>query len=410
MIRITQNMMKNDVVYNLNTQQNKMDELQNSLSTGKKVRLPHENPVAATNSMLYRSRITEIRKFIDNIEEGQARLNITEGAVRNVTNILHRLRELAVQAANGTYEKKDREKIAVEVDELLKELVEIANTKFKNESIFGGYKVDRNAFEVLKTKPQFADREVITKVIYRGDIGVQNREIEQQGYAGVNLAGNKVFWATNDGVVGGGNVANYVSSSNQIIRIDGKEITINAGDNINTIINKINSANIPVQASLSNNRLVLQTTNPHELWLEDIAGGTFFQQVGIKDPNQAPNETATSAQRLGMSLFDVVIKIRDDLWKNDIKALGGEDLGYLDAALDNNLKNLAEIGARSHRFETVMKRLNDDKVDMLDILSKTENIDYSKVIMDLQMIDHVHRAALAVGARIMRPTLIDFLR
>ncbi len=410
MIRITQNMMKNDVVYNLNTQQNKMDELQNSLSTGKKVRLPHENPVAATNSMLYRSRITEIRKFIDNIEEGQARLNITEGAVRNVTNILHRLRELAVQAANGTYEKKDREKIAVEVDELLKELVEIANTKFKNESIFGGYKVDRNAFEVLKTKPQFADREVITKVIYRGDIGVQNREIEQQGYAGVNLAGNKVFWATNDGVVGGGNVANYVSSSNQIIRIDGKEITINAGDNINTIINKINSANIPVQASLSNNRLVLQTTNPHELWLEDIAGGTFFQQVGIKDPNQAPNETATSAQRLGMSLFDVVIKIRDDLWKNDIKALGGQDLGYLDAALDNNLKNLAEIGARSHRFETVMKRLNDDKVDMLDILSKTENIDYSKVIMDLQMIDHVHRAALAVGARIMRPTLIDFLR
>ncbi len=410
MIRITQNMMKNDVVYNLNTQQNKMDELQNSLSTGKKVRLPHENPVAATNSMLYRSRITEIRKFIDNIEEGQARLNITEGAVRNVTNILHRLRELAVQAANGTYEKKDREKIAVEVDELLKELVEIANTKFKNESIFGGYKVDRNAFEVLKTKPQFADREVITKVIYRGDIGVQNREIEQQEYAGVNLAGNKVFWATNDGVVGGGNVANYVSSSNQIIRIDGKEITINAGDNINTIINKINSANIPVQASLSNNRLVLQTTNPHELWLEDIAGGTFFQQVGIKDPNQAPNETATSAQRLGMSLFDVVIKIRDDLWKNDIKALGGQDLGYLDAALDNNLKNLAEIGARSHRLETVMKRLNDDKVDMLDILSKTENIDYSKVIMDLQMIDHVHRAALAVGARIMRPTLIDFLR
>ncbi len=410
MMRITQNMMKNDVVYNLNNHEKRMDELQNSLSTGKKVRLPHENPVAATNAMLYRSRITELRKFMDNIEEGQARLNITEGAVRSVTDIIHRLRELTIQASNGTYERNDRAKMAVEVDELLKELVEIGNTKFKNESIFAGFKNDRNAFETLTSKPNFADREIITKVIYRGDIGVQNREIEQQEYSGVNLAGNNVFWAGNDGVIGGTNVAAYTATANQKIRIDGKEIAIAAGDNINTIVNKINNANLAVNASVSNNRLVVKTTSPHQLWLEDIAGGTFFQQAGIKDANQATNETSSSANRIGKSLFDVVIDIRDSLWKNDSKALGGKDLGYLDKALDNVLKNLAEIGARTHRFETVKKRLNTDEVDMLDILSKTENIDFSKVVMDLQMLDKVHRSALAVGAKIMRPTLIDFLR
>jgi len=224
MIRITQNMMKNDIVYNLNKHEQNMDSLQNSLSTGKKVRLPHENPVAATNAMLYRSRITEIRKFIDNIEEGQARLNITEGAVRNVTDILHRVRELTIQGANGTYERNDRAKIAVEVNELLNELVEISNTKFKNESIFAGFKVDRNAFEALKSKPDFADREVITKVVYRGDIGIQQREIEQQEYAGINLAGNNIFWAGNDGVIGGTNVAGFTAANNQKIRIDGKAI------------------------------------------------------------------------------------------------------------------------------------------------------------------------------------------
>ncbi len=410
MIRITQNMMKNDIVYNLNKHEQNMDSLQNSLSTGKKVRLPHENPVAATNAMLYRSRITEIRKFIDNIEEGQARLNITEGAVRNVTDILHRVRELTIQGANGTYERNDRAKIAVEVNELLNELVEISNTKFKNESIFAGFKVDRNAFEALKSKPDFADREVITKVVYRGDIGIQQREIEQQEYAGINLAGNNIFWAGNDGVIGGTNVAGFTAANNQKIRIDGKEIQINAGDTINNIVDKINNANIPVRASVSNNRLVIKTTSPHQLWLEDIGGGNFFQQTGIKDPNQPPNETSASATRLGQSLFDVIINIRDSLWKNDISSLGSKDLGNLDAALDNVLKNLAEIGARTHRFETVMKRLNTDEVDMTDILSKTENIDFSKVVMDLQMLDHIHRSALAVGAKIMRPTLIDFLR
>jgi flagellar hook-associated protein 3 FlgL len=51
-----------------------------------------------------------------------------------------------------------------------------------------------------------------------------------------------------------------------------------------------------------------------------------------------------------------------------------------------------------------------NEVDMTDILSKTENIDIAKTVMDLQMLEYIHRSALAVGARIIRPTLIDFLR
>ena len=179
MLRITHNMLKRDSVYNLNRHQRRMDELSNQLSTGKKVRLPHENPVAATHSMLYSTRITEIRQFIKNIGEGQSRLNIAEGAMTSAVNIFHRLEELTVQGANGIYDIGDRAKIAVEIDELLKEMVEIANTKFKGESLFAGHQVDRNPFEVLTARPKFADREIITQVKYNGDVGKHNREIEQ---------------------------------------------------------------------------------------------------------------------------------------------------------------------------------------------------------------------------------------
>ncbi len=410
MMRITQRMLKNDVIYHLNVHQRNLDRLQNNLSTGKKVRLPRENPVAATHSMLYRTRINEIRKFLDNIEEGEARLNFAESGIRSIVDIFHRLEEITVQGANGIYTKEDRAKIAVEIDELLKEMVEIANSKFKGEAIFGGYQTNINPFEVLKNKPGYADREVITKVLYKGDIGQHQREIEQQEYAPVNLPGNIVFWATNEVVIGTTNVANYTSAQNQKIRIDGKEILINAGDNINTIINKINNANIPVRASLRNNQFVLETTTPHELWVEDIEGGTFFQEIGLKQANQRPNEFANGVQKIGYSIFDVVIKIRDDLWKNDVKALGSEDLNNLRHGLDNLLKALGEIGARAHRFYAVKKRLNMDELDMTDILAKTENIDVAKTVMDLQMLEYIHRSALAVGARIIRPTLMDFLR
>ncbi len=410
MIRVTHNILKKNSVYHLDQHQKRLNELYNNISTGKKVKLPHENPVAATHSMLYRTRIGEIRQFIQNIGEGQARMNITEGAIRSAVDIFHRLEELTVQGAHGIYTQSDRAKIAVEIDELLKEMLEIANTKFKGESIFAGYQVDRNPFEGLTSRPAFADREVITQVKYHGDVGKHNREIEQEEYAPVNLAGNSVFWATPEAVVGSVDVSNFTANQNYKIRIHGKEIEINNGDNASAIVDKINNAKLPVQADLINNYFAIRNTTPQQLWLEDIEGGNLLQQLGIKDADQMPNEVSMNAEKIGMSIFDVMIKIRDDLWKDNVKALGSEDLGYLHKALDNVLTNLGEIGARTRRFETVMKRLNIDELDMTDVLAKTENIDFSQAIMDLQMLEHIHRAALATTARIIRPTLLDFLR
>lgn len=428
MLRVTHNMLKRDAVYHLGKHQKKLEELQNNLSTGKKVRLPHEDPVAATHAMLYRTRITEIRQFIKNIDEGQSRLNLTEGAIRSAVEILHRLKELTVQASHGIYTKDDRAKIAVEVDELLKEMLEIANTKYKGESIFSGYQIDKTPFEGLTARPVFADREVITEVRYHGDIGKQNREIEQEEYAPVNLPGNSVFWATRESVVGSVpiNEQTFAADNDYKIRIDGKEIQINNGDNIQAIIDKINNAKLPIQADLvlqtvppptqmqpaipTDKRLVIKTTSPRQLWLEDIEGGNLLQQLGIKDANQMPNEISQNVSRTGMSIFDVMIKLRDDLWKDDVRELGSEDLGNLEKSLDNMLTNLGEIGARSRRFETVAKRLNMDELDMTDILAKTENIDFAQVVMDLQMMEYIYRSALATAAKIIRPTLMDFLR
>ncbi len=411
MIRVTHNMMKNDTVHHLGVHQRDLDELQNNLSTGKKVRMPEEDPVAATHSMLYRTRVDQIRQYIKNIDEGQSRLNFAEGSVRSVVDMMHRMEEITVEAANGIYTRDDRAKLAVEVDEIVKQLVEIGNAKFKGESIFSGYQVNKNPFEVLKARPTFADREVINKVVYHGDIGQQNREIEQEEYSPINLVGNVVFWATEDGVIGSVDVSNFTANNNYKIRIDNKIIQINNGDNINTIMDKINNANSPVRAELGNNNLVIRTTTAKELWMEDIEGGNLLQQLGVKDPQyQRPNETSQNAQRLGMSLFDVAIKLRNDLWQDNVKDIGGVDLENIQRGLNSILTGVAEIGARSHRFETVQKKLNMDEVDTTDILAKTENIDITKVVMDLQMLEYIHRSALATGARIIRPTLMDFLR
>ncbi|STO07491.1 flagellar hook-associated protein FlgL [Exiguobacterium aurantiacum] len=93
---------------------------------------------------------------------------------------------------------------------------------------------------------------------------------------------------------------------------------------------------------------------------------------------------------------------------------GGADLSAQLATLDTLGQNLiterAELGARANRLELVDNRLQDHEIIAKTIMSNNEDIDIERVIMELKSHETVHRAALSAGARIIQPTLLDFLR
>ena len=69
----------------------------------------------------------------------------------------------------------------------------------------------------------------------------------------------------------------------------------------------------------------------------------------------------------------------------------------------------AGVGSNHNRLELVIDRLSANKISYTEILAKTEGIDVAETITNLKSEEALYRAALAVGARIMQPTLIDFL-
>lgn len=85
-------------------------------------------------------------------------------------------------------------------------------------------------------------------------------------------------------------------------------------------------------------------------------------------------------------------------------------LGTLDKRLDILSAERSELGARYNRLEMVEARIDQQEVIATRILSDNEDADIERVIMDLTSQESVHRAALSVGARIIQPTLMDFLR
>lgn len=420
MQRVTNQMLNNTMIYNLNRHQAQMDKTQDALATGKNVRLPRDNPISSTNQMIYRTRLTEIDQYIQNIAESKARLAEVDSALQSTMNIFQCLRVLTVQGANGIYSNFERkEAAATEINELLEQIVALANTRgATGRPIFGGHETGTeetpNPFvAIYQTLTAGNQGDAMTGVEYRGNIGRVSRELGIDEYIDVNIPGNEVFWATNQILTSNRDATSYIAATNQIVRIDGKDISISAGDNLDVIIDKLNNAGLSLRALKGGrNNLILETTTPHQIWLEDAGSGTVLRDLGLINTEfpTPPNNIDPTVTVGGMSVFEMIIQLRDDLVRGDQELVGGRDLGLLDMGLDNILKHLAAVGAKQNRIEQVEKRAEYDKANVLAMLSKTEGIDYPEAIMNFKWLETVHQYALAVGARTIRTTLMDFLR
>ena len=108
------------------------------LSTGKRINSAKDDAagLAIANSMT--SQIRGMGQAIRNANDGISFAQTADGALNEVTNMLQRIRELAVQSASGTYSDDDRTNLQSEVTELGAQIDDIiANTKFNGVTVFG---------------------------------------------------------------------------------------------------------------------------------------------------------------------------------------------------------------------------------------------------------------------------------
>ena len=85
-------------------------------------------------------------------------------------------------------------------------------------------------------------------------------------------------------------------------------------------------------------------------------------------------------------------------------------LGEIDKYIDKALTIRGDIGARVNRLELIVNRIEDDVINLRALKSKIEDIDQAETAIQLMNEENVYRASLQVGARIIQPSLLDFLR
>lgn len=96
--------------------------------------------------------------------------------------------------------------------------------------------------------------------------------------------------------------------------------------------------------------------------------------------------------------------------KDPVSQLSGDDLQGLMDTINNLLKIRSEVGAKQNRMDSAQQKNEDETSNLTEILSKTEDIDITQKTMEYATLQTVYMASLQTSARIIQPTLMDYLR
>lgn len=292
-MRITNNVLVNNLKRNISRNLWQMDKLETMLSTGRRINKPSDDPGGIVDSLRLSTRIKENKQFQDNVADAKSWLESTDSALDSLNNIMSRTYELTVRSSNGSLSNEDRESVAAEVEQLINEVINVANTTYGDRYVFGGTNTMQEAYS------GGAWNHNSVKIEYEVGPGVK---------VPVNVTAEEVF-----------------------------------------------QANTP----------------------QDLLG----------------------------TLNTILSHMKSD----DTSALGGADLDALKKNMDNVLAARAQIGARVNRLEMATDRLLEQEINFTTLQTEVEGIDPAKVILDMKNQENVYSAALAVGARIIMPTLVDYL-
>jgi flagellar hook-associated protein 3 FlgL len=136
--RITPAMVTSSTLSDLTASLASLERTTDELSSGKTILEPSDNPYGASRVIDLQSQLEGLSAYETDAQDGISWENTASSAMSNMNEIAQRVRELVVQAANGTNNQSDLNTIALEVEQLTESVKQDANTQYAGQYIFAG--------------------------------------------------------------------------------------------------------------------------------------------------------------------------------------------------------------------------------------------------------------------------------
>ena len=410
------------------TQRNagEMQQLQENVASGRRLNRLSDGPRQVSESQTLRERIAFLQNTQGQLEQAYLWLDRTEGELQHAVDLLKQAKQLALDQASAHATRTSRQATAVEVQGLIEGLRLSGNARSDKLYIFGGSRTltpplqpNEPRQEVLPRWPSSSGSPSASPL---GES--DERPLEGVGFSFHGFAPHAyVVRITQAGPLG---EARYRLSADGG-REFGEEYVLSAE-------NLLNTGPEPTRADPIRLRLRLD-----EKRAEDLAGPLPFLPEGLElhyrpmpplryAGNDAPRELITAEeQRLpinrtahqvffeteaipdSVNVFGVLHQLHDALLADDRHGIEAQ-LDRLDRAHDQITLNIGILGAARREIEARVDRLAARDLDGTTQIAQLEDLDLSTAVTDLNLSETRHEASLNASARLIQPSLLQFLR
>lgn len=386
--------------------QAKVNDTQLKLSTGQRINKPSDDPIGSAVAMDLQKQIDTATQFIANGQSAQTRLETQESTLTNVTDILNRIRELALQASNSTMTQVDRDSVAVEMEQRLDELLGIGNTQLAS----GDYLYSGN-----KTQEKPFTQDGTGTVSYRGDQGIRLINVNTSVQVQSGNSGDEVFF---DIRTGNGSFATEADSNNTGTGVIGAATLVDptafVGDTYTVSFSDDGFGNLEYQITGANTGNVY--TAPLPRFDEDSPinfNGIQFSISGTPQPGDSFTVEPSAKQDVFTSVQQVIsaLKIPNETSGGQAKFQNALNLGMqnLDQAMTHIDEVRASVGSRLNVIESEQQINEGIKVDTQSALSVIKDLDYAEAITELNKQTLALQAAQQSFVQVQNLSLFEFI-
>ena len=383
-MRITNNMMFDSSIRNLNNNLQRLSDAQTKYSTQSKIQVPSDDPVIATRAIKYRDYVADVEQYQKNTSDATSWMQVTDDALQGVADYMTRLKELVVNGANDTNSTASKAAIADEIKEIKKGLIDTMNTSYAGRYVFAGYNTDEPPYgtHTISWTNGVGETVSVEKVTYK------NQYLNISGPVSSSISDtditNNIYTAANTGVYNPAglkpngsyravtqDISYHVSNGSEVkVNIEGQNVIGWSGD----------ATNVGYKAG---NNLF----DTIDKVLLGLSGESSYKVVDSTGTVQTYPATPQSSSQLISSCLD-----------------------ELETDLDRIAKSQSELGARMNYVESTDSRLSSNEITFTKLQSNNEDIDVAKASVEVSSAQSVYEAALSVTAKVTKASLVDYLR
>lgn len=400
-------MLANNYLSDMQVNLQKMRQIQEQMSSGKNFSRPSDDPFNVSRSMQMHSQIDANKQYNKNITNVINWLDTTDTALNQLGNVFQSIREKMVSAGNAAYGSDERSKIKDEINQRVGQIAQILNTSFDGEYIFGG---TRGA-----AKPVDSSNGIVTST--GKETGVVMGEFTgtaEESY---------VVKITVDETTGDVSASINGAAATPITKGTDGKYTVDLQNGLKlSFSTPSNNDEFKFSSSIVNNTQLVYNAAEGSDELQHISSGrqTELSQGVLVKYNVSATDVIKYGNNDGDDIRNLLNRIinhldgKDENGNPDVegatKALTDQDLKDIDAAMAQILKIRSEVGAKQNRMESAKDQNEQSNLDMTDILSKTEDIDITEKVMEYAVMQTVYLASLQTSAKVLQPTLMDYMR